>query len=181
MKNLIEYINEGIFDVDNNIDKIEITDLYTLIKDKIKTLTYSYNYLGVTHFLDEKKCNAYIKKYNIEPLKTTSGKLATGGKLFGAILPALLKEIHVFSDYIDHKEDKSMIEKSAIISTKFIKDNNLIKDPDEHRPYHVNKFVYITTEMKRGALVISYGTTNNIDNVTSGRMMHAGQMRINFI
>ena len=180
MKSL-KNILEGVFDVDDNINKLELIDLYSLIKDRIKTMNYTYNYLGVTHFFDEKKCNAYIKKHNIQPLKTTSGKLVTGGKLFTAILPALLKDIYVFTDFINHKDDRSMVEKSAIISSTFMEDNDLIKDHDDHRPYHVANKVYITTEMKKGTLVISYGTTNNIDNVSSGRMMHAGQVRIRLI
>jgi hypothetical protein len=180
MRSLKEIL-EGVFDIEDNIDKLELIDLYSLIKDRIKTMNYSYNYLGVTHFFDEKKCGAYIKKHNISPLKTVDGKLATGGKLFTAILPVLLKDIYVFTDFINHKDDNSMVEKSAIISSKFMEDNNLIKDKNDHRPHHVQDKVYITVQMKKGALIISYGTTNNIDNVSSNRMVHAGQVRITLI
>jgi hypothetical protein len=170
MKDLKEYIIEGVFDVDDNIDNLELIDLYSLIKDRIKTINYQYNWLGITHFLDNKKCNKFTKNHNIEPLKTIKGKKMSSA-LLSNLLPIILKEIIVNKDFITHKDDTSYAWRSVEISSKIIEDNDLIihNDPNA-KSYmassygHAQKYVAFSIVMKKGALLIYYDTVSNLSN-----------------
>ena len=52
--------------------KTELIDLYTLIKDKIKSMTYTYTSLGYSHGFNVEKCIQLSSKDEI--LKTINGK-----------------------------------------------------------------------------------------------------------
>lgn len=167
MKDLKEYITEGVFDVDDNIDNFELVDLYSLIKDRIKTINYQYTALGFTHFNNESACKKYIKDHRLETLKTVNGKEATSGKILINLLPAILQKIIVNKDFITHKNDDSYMEQSIKVSSDFFKDNGLIAEYDNnHRGYfkHPKKYLYIGIEMKRGALCIYYDSTDELPN-----------------
>lgn len=167
MRNLKEYIVEGVFDIDDNIDNFELIDLYSLIKDRIKTINYQYTSLGFTHFNNENACKKYIKDHRLETLKTVNGKEATTGKILINLLPAILQKIIVNKDFITHKNDDSYMEQSIKVSADFFKDNGLIAEYDNNaRSYfkHPQKYLYIGVEMKRGALCIYYATSDELPN-----------------
>lgn len=166
MKNLKEYISEGVFDVDDNINNFELIDLYSLIKDKIKTINYQYTSLGFTHFNNEKACKKYIKDHKLETLKTVNGKEASSGKILINLLPAILSKIIVNKDFITHKNDDSYMEQSIKVSSEFFKENGLIAEYNNNQRYfkRLDKYLYIGVEMKRGALCIYYDSTDELPN-----------------
>ena len=98
---------ESILDIDDNIDNFELVYLYSLIKDKIKTINYQHTPLGFTHFNNEIACKKYIKDHKLETLKTVNGKEASSGKILINLLPAILQKIIVNKDFITHKNDYS--------------------------------------------------------------------------
>lgn len=158
---------ESLLDIDNNINNFELIDLYSLIKDKIKTINYQYTSLGFTHFNDEKACKKYIKDHHLETLKTVNGKEASSGKILINLLPAILQKIIVNKDFITHKNDDSYMEQSIKISSEFFRDNGLVAEYDNNaRGYfkHPKKHLYIGIEMKRGALCIYYDSTEELPN-----------------
>jgi len=165
MKDLKEYIIEGVFDVDDNINNFELVDLYSLIKDKIKTINYQYTSLGFSHFNDEKACKKYIKDHHLETLKTVNGKEASTGKILINLLPAIFQKIIVNKDFITHKNDDSYMGQSIKVSSDFFEENGLIAEyNNDPRGYfkHTKKYLYIGIEMKRGALCIYYDSTDEL-------------------
>lgn len=167
MKNLKEYIDESLFDVDNNINSLELIDLYSLIKDRIKTINYQYTSLGFTHFNNESACKKYIKDHRLETLRTVNGKEATSGKILINLLPAILQKIIVNKDFITHKNDDSYMSQSIKVSSDFFRDNGLIAEYDNNATRnfkHPRKYLYIGVEMKRGALCIYYATSDDLPN-----------------
>lgn len=167
MIDLKEYINEGIFDDDN----LELTDLYSLIKDRIKTINYQYTSLGFTHFNDENACRRYIKDHHLETLKTVSGKEASTGKILINLLPAIFKNIIVNKNFIEHKDDDSYMSQSIKVSADFFKDNELIaKSESDNRTFkRLRKYLYIGVEMKKGALCVYYDCSDNLPNMIKPR------------
>lgn len=158
---------ESILDIDDNIDNFELVDLYSLIKDKIKTINYQYTSLGFTHFNNESACRKYIKDHRLETLKTVNGKEATTGKILINLLPAILQKVIVNKDFITHKNDDSYMEQSIKVSADFFKENGLIAEyNNDPRGYfkHTKKYLYIGVEMKRGALCIYYDSTDELPN-----------------
>lgn len=156
---------ESILDIDNNIDNFELIDLYSLIKDKIKTINYQYTSLGFSHFNDEKACKKYIKDHHLETLKTVNGKEASTGKILINLLPAILQKVIVNKDFITHKNDDSYMEQSIKVSSDFFEENGLIAEyNNDPRGYfkHTKKYLYIGIEMKRGALCIYYDSTDEL-------------------
>lgn len=188
MKNLKEYISEGVFDVDDNINNFELIDLYSLIKDKIKTINYQYTSLGFTHFNNEKACKKYIKDHQLETLKTVNGKEASSGKILINLLPAILQKIIVNKDFITHKNDDSYMEQSIRISSEFFRDNGLVAEYDNNaRGYfkHPKKYLYIGIEMKCGDLRIYYDSTEELPNTIKAHSRYGfkgeGYVNIRFI
>ena len=157
---------ESILDIDDNIDNFELVDLYSLIKDKIKTINYQYTSLGFTHFNNEKACKKYIKDHKLETLKTVNGKEASSGKILINLLPAILQKIIVNKDFITHKNDDSYMEQSIKVSSEFFKENGLIAEYNNNQRYfkRLDKYLYIGVEMKRGALCIYYDSTDELPN-----------------
>lgn len=158
---------ESILDIDDNIDNFELVDLYSLIKDRIKTINYQYTSLGFSHFNNESVCRKYIKDHRLETLKTVNGKEATTGKILINLLPAILQKVIVNKDFITHKNDDSYMEQSIKVSSDFFKDNGLIAEyNNDPRGYfkHTKKYLYIGVEMKRGALCIYYDSTDELPN-----------------
>lgn len=157
---------ESILDIDDNIDNFELVDLYSLIKDKIKTINYQYTSLGFTHFNNEKACKKYIKDHKLETLKTVNGKEASSGKILINLLPAILSKIIVNKDFITHKNDDSYMEQSIKVSSEFFKENGLIAEYNNNQRYfkRLDKYLYIGVEMKRGALCIYYDSTDELPN-----------------
>lgn len=158
---------ESILDIDDNIDNFELVDLYSLIKDKIKTINYQHTPLGFTHFNNEIACKKYIKDHKLETLKTVNGKEASSGKILINLLPAILQKIIVNKDFITHKNDDSYMEQSIKVSSEFFKENGLIAeyniDPQRYFK-RMKKYLYIGIEMKRGALCIYYDSTDELPN-----------------
>lgn len=158
---------ESILDIDDNIDNFELVDLYSLIKDRIKTINYQYTSLGFSHFNNESACRKYIKDHRLETLKTVNGKEATTGKILINLLPAILQKVIVNKDFITHKNDDSYMEQSIKVSADFFKENGLIAEyNNDPRGYfkHTKKYLYIGVEMKRGALCIYYDSTDELPN-----------------
>ena len=158
---------ESILDIDDNIDNFELVDLYSLIKDRIKTINYQYTPFGFTHFNNERACRKYIKDHRLETLKTVNGKEATTGKILINLLPAILQKIIVNKDFITHKNDDSYMEQSIKISSDFFEENGLIAEYSNNpRGYfkRTRKYLYIGIEMKRGALCIYYDSTDELPN-----------------
>lgn len=156
---------ESILDIDNNIDNFELIDLYSLIKDKIKTINYQYTSLGFSHFNDEIVCRKYIRDHHLETLKTVNGKEASTGKILINLLPAIFQKIIVNKDFITHKNDDSYMEQSIKVSSDFFEENGLIAEyNNDPRGYfkHTKKYLYIGIEMKRGALCIYYDSTDEL-------------------
>lgn len=178
---------ESILDIDDNIDNFELVDLYSLIKDKIKTINYQYTLLGFTHFNNESACKKYIKDHKLETLKTVNGKEASSGKILINLLPAILQKIIVNKDFITHKNDDSYMEQSIKVSSEFFKENGLIAEYNNNLRYfkRMKKYLYIGIEMKRGALCIYYDSTdelpNTIKTLPSSGYKGKGYVSIRFI
>lgn len=141
MKNLKESLLD---DVDSQLNNFGVIDLYTLIKDKIKALTYNYRVWSYSHALDINKCISLSDSNEI--LKTIDGQTLKTGKEFGRILPLFLKQIIVEKNFINKRDDDSYLKSSAEQTWKFISDNKLTND----REY------YIYVEMRKGVLNIYY-------------------------
>lgn len=178
---------ESILDIDDNIDNFELVDLYSLIKDKIKTINYQYTPFGFTHFNNESACKKYIKDHKLETLKTVNGKEASSGKILINLLPAILQKIIVNKDFITHKNDDSYMEQSIKVSSEFFKENGLIAEYNNNQRYfkRMKKYLYIGVEMKRGALCIYYDSTDELPNTikahTNSGYKGQGYVSIRFI
>ena len=171
-------LKESILDIEDNISDFELTDLYSLIKDRIKTINYQYTSLGFTHFNNESACKKYIKDHRLETLKTVNGKEAPTGKILINLLPAILQKIIVNKDFITHKNDDSYMTQSIKVSSDFFRDNGLIAEYDNNASgyfKHPRKYLYIGVEMKRGALCIYYDTSDELpDSIRSMSHGHKG-------
>lgn len=178
---------ESILDIDDNIDNFELVDLYSLIKDRIKTINYQHTPLGFTHFNNESACKKYIKDHKLETLKTVNGKEASSGKILINLLPAILQKIIVNKDFITHKNDDSYMEQSIKVSSEFFKENGLIAEYNNNQRYfkRLYKYLYIGVEMKRGALCIYYDSTDELPNTikahTNSGYKGQGYVSIRFI
>lgn len=139
---------ESLLD-DNLEDSFELIDLYSLIKDKIKYISYKYTSLGFSHNLKINQCLKMVDKN--DELKTINGKTLTSGKTLGKILPLFLKKIIVDKDFITKTNDTSYLQSSAKTTSQFIKDNNL-----------ADTSYYIFIEMKNNSLYIYYGFDEDI-------------------
>ena len=137
--------------------KTELIDLYTLIKDKIKSMTYTYTSLGYSHGFNVEKCIQLSSKDEI--LKTINGKTLNPGAGFGKMISIFLKQIIVNPDFINHKNDKTYMEKSAkqTFDYSVMNDLNNWKDGRFNNFNNLGKDVpYIFVEMKRGNLYVYY-------------------------
>lgn len=134
--------------------KTELIDLYTLIKDKIKSMTYTYTSMGYSHGFNIKKCIQLSSKDEI--LKTINGKTLNPGADLGKMISIFLKQIIVNQDFINHKNDKSYMEKSAKQTFDYSIMNDLINYDEGHYTNFGKDVPYIFVEMKKGNLYVYY-------------------------
>lgn len=151
MKSLLESLLDK---EDVLIRKSELIDLYALIKDKIKSMNYTYTSMGYSHGFNVKKCIQLSSEDEI--LKTISGKTLNPGADLGKMISIFLKQIIVNPDFINHKNDKSYMEKSA----KQTFDYSIMNDLNNYDEGHYTNFgkdvPYIFVEMKGGNLYVYY-------------------------
>lgn len=156
--------------------KTELIDLYTLIKDEIKSMTYTYTSLGYSHGFNVEKCIQLSSKDEI--LKTVNGKTLNPGDTLGKMISIFLKQIIVNPDFINHKDDKTYMEKSA----KQTFDYSVMNDLNNRKGGGSNNLrediPYIFVEMKRGNLYVYYHwdkkpivRTNSRGNYGYGRII----------
>lgn len=153
MKTLYESLLD---DEETLVRNTELIDLYTLIKDKIKGMTYTYTSLGYSHGFDIKKCRKLASKDEV--LKTTTGKTLNPGGSLGRFLSIFLRQIIVNPQFITHKNDDSYLKSSA----KQTFDYSLINDLANHEDAEI-KFTqggkavpHIFVEMKNDSLYVYY-------------------------
>lgn len=156
MKSLYESLldNEDVL-----MRKSELIDLYTLIKDKIKSMNYTYTSLGFSHGFDVKKCIQLSSKDEI--LKTIDGKTLNPGADLGKMISIFLKQIIVNPDFINHKNDQSYMEKSAKQTFDYSVMNDLNNWKDGGYNNLGEDIPYFFVEMKRGNLYIYYHWDKN--------------------
>ena len=173
MKSLYESLLD---DEETLMKNTELIDLYTLIKDKIKKMTYTYTSLGYTHGFDTKKSFKLASKG--EELRTISGKTLNPGGTLGKILPIFLKQIIVNPQFITHKEDESYMKSSAEQTFNYVVANDLRNHADLDRGYiGPKKFPYFFVEMHNGALYIYYDW-NTKPNISKGFTSERGNGRL---
>lgn len=152
MKTLYESLLD---DEETLIKNTELTDLYSLIKDKIKAMSYVYFSLGYTHGFDTKKCLKLASKDEV--LKTINGKTMNPGGTLGKIMPIFLKQIIVNPQFITHNFDESYMKSSAEQTFNYVVANDLRNHKDLDRAYTgTQRFPYFYVEMRNGALYIYY-------------------------
>ena len=152
MKTLYESLLD---DEETLIKNTELIDLYSLIKDKIKAMSYVYFSLGYTHGFDTKKCLKLTSKE--EELKTINDKTLNPGRILGKIMPIFLKQIIVNPQFITHNFDESYMKSSAEQTFNYVVANDLRNHTDLDRARTCAKrFPYFFVEMKNGALYIYY-------------------------
>ena len=134
--------------------KTDLIDLYTLIKDKIKSMTYTYTSLGYSHGFAVEKCIQLSSKDEI--LKTINGKTLNPGVTLGKMISIFLKQIIVNPDFINHKNDKTYMEKSAKQTFDYSVANDLNNWKDGGFNNLGEDVPYIFVEMKRGNLYVYY-------------------------
>lgn len=135
--------------------KTELIDLYTLIKDKIKSMAYTYTSLGYSHGFNVEKCIQLSSKDEI--LKTINGKTLNPGATLGKMISIFLKQIIVNPDFINHRNDETYMEKSAKQTFDYSVANDLNNRTDGGFNNNLGEDVpYIFVEMKRGSLYVYY-------------------------
>lgn len=151
MKSLYESLldNEDVL-----MRKSELIDLYTLIKDKIKSMNYAYTSMGYSHGFNVKKCIQLSSKDEI--LKTINGKTLNPGADLGKMIAIFLKQIIVNPDFINHKNDKSYMEKSAKQTFDYSIMNDLNNYDEGHYTNFGKEVPYIFVEMKGNNLYVYY-------------------------
>lgn len=147
---------ESLLDDEETLMKnTDLIDLYSLIKDKIKAMSYVYFSLGYTHGFDTKKCLKLASKDEV--LKTINGKTMNPGGTLGKIMPIFLKQIIVNPQFITHNFDESYMKSSAEQTFNYVVANDLRNHKDLDRAYTgAQRFPYFYVEMRNGALYIYY-------------------------
>ena len=148
---------ESLLDDEETLMKnTELIDLYTLIKDKIKGMTYTYTSLGYTHGFNTKKCLKLASKNEV--LKTTAGKTLDPGGSLGKFLSIFLKQIIVKQQFITHKNDDSYLKSSAEQTFNYSTINDLANHDDTEINFTQGGKAtpHIFVEMKNGSLYIYY-------------------------
>jgi hypothetical protein len=147
---------ESLLDDEETLMKnTDLIDLYSLIKDKIKAMSYVYFSLGYTHGFDTKKCLKLASKDEV--LKTINGKTMNPGGILGKIMPIFLKQIIVNPQFITHNFDESYMKSSAEQTFNYVVANDLRNHTDLDRARTGTKrFPYFYVEMRNGALYIYY-------------------------
>lgn len=151
MKTLYESLLD---DEETLMRNTELVDLYTLIKDKIKGMTYTYTSLGYSHGFDIKKCLKLASKNEV--LKTTTGKTLDPGGSLGKILSIFLKQIIVNPQFITHKNDDSYLKSSAKQTFDYSSINDLANHDDAEIRFTRGGTPYVFVEMKNDALYVYY-------------------------
>ena len=173
MKTLYESLLD---DEETLIKNTELIDLYSLIKDKIKAMSYVYFSLGYTHGFDTKKCLKLSSKEEV--LKTINGKTMNPGGTLGKIMPIFLKQIIVNPQFITHRDDDSYMKSSAEQTFNYVVANDLRNHADLDRARTGTKrFPYFFVEMHQGALYIYYNWDTK-PNTSKGFLSERGNGRI---
>ena len=173
MKTLYESLLD---DEETLIKNTELIDLYSLIKDKIKAMSYVYFSLGYTHGFDTKKCLKLSSKEEV--LKTINDKTMNPGGTLGKIMPIFLKQIIVNPQFITHRDDDSYMKSSAEQTFNYVVANDLRNHADLDRARTGTKrFPYFFVEMHQGALYIYYNWDTK-PNTSKGFLSERGNGRI---
>lgn len=151
MKTLYESLLD---DEETLVKNTELVDLYTLIKDKIKGMTYTYTSLGYSHGFDIKKCRKLASKDEV--LKTTTGKTLNPGGSIGRFISIFLKQIIVNPQFITHKNDDSYLKSSAKQTFDYSSINDLANHEDAEIRFTRGGTPYVFVEMKNDALYVYY-------------------------
>lgn len=168
---------ESLLDDEETLMKnTDLIDLYSLIKDKIKAMSYVYFSLGYTHGFDTKKCLKLASKDEV--LKTINGKTMNPGGTLGKIMPIFLKQIIVNPQFITHRDDDSYMKSSAEQTFNYVVANDLRNHADLDRTRTGTKrFPYFFVEMHQGALYIYYNWDAK-PNTSKGFLSERGNGRI---
>ena len=172
MKSLYESLLD---DEETLMKNTDLIDLYSLIKDKIKAMSYVYFSLGYTHGFDTKKSFKLTSKE--EELKTINGKTLKPGGTLGKILPIFLKQIIVNPQFITHREDESYMKSSAEQTFNYVVANDLRNHAFLDRYVGPKKFPYFFVEMHNGALYIYYNWDTK-PNISKGFTSERGNGRL---
>lgn len=151
MKTLYESLLD---DEETLVRNTELVDLYTLIKDKIKGMTYTYTSLGYSHGFDIKKCRKLASKDEV--LKTTTGKTLNPGGSLGRFISIFLRQIIVNPQFITHKNDDSYLKSSAKQTFDYSSINDLANHDDAEIRFTRGGTPYVFVEMKNDALYVYY-------------------------
>lgn len=166
MKNLYNTIKESLLDNEEDLIKnTDLIDLYSLIKDKIKKISYTYTSLGYTHTINDIAAMRIWRQRPDKPeLKTVDGKSLSGSKQLGKIITLIIEQIIVTSDFITKYNDTSYLNSSAEQTSKYLVDNNLQGDYASR----CEETPYVFIEMKKGILYIYYDYNDNLNTGVYG-------------